>query len=327
MSSLFAHLPIAAADIPAILAALAAGFAVLTAWSGLTVRGHRARARDLILRRAQLRDRMIANDRRGCLERAGGANGFVMAVVRRLRLFQGRKTADLRLTLARAGLRSREALASFLFAKLAGPPVLGVLALLLFEGLGIYKLSSTNTLAVCLVAVLMGFLAPEIWLRNQIGKRRNILRKAIPDGLDLLVVCVEAGLSTDAALTRVARETERSAAELSDELRLTAIELGFLPERRQALEGLAHRVDLPAVRALVAALMQTEKYGTPLAQSLRVLSAEFRTERLLRAEEKAARLPATLTVPMVMFILPCLFIVIIGPAIISVIDNFRKIKM
>jgi tight adherence protein C len=173
----------------------------------------------------------------------------------------------------------------------------------------------------------MGFLAPEIWLRNQIGKRRNILRKAIPDGLDLLVVCVEAGLSTDAALTRVARETERSAAELSDELRLTAIELGFLPERRQALEGLAHRVDLPAVRALVAALMQTEKYGTPLAQSLRVLSAEFRTERLLRAEEKAARLPATLTVPMVMFILPCLFIVIIGPAIISVIDNFRKIKM
>jgi tight adherence protein C len=132
MSSLFAHLPIAAADIPAILAALAAGFAVLTAWSGLTVRGHRARARDLILRRAQLRDRMIANDRRGCLERAGGANGFVMAVVRRLRLFQGRKTADLRLTLARAGLRSREALASFLFAKLAGPPVLGVLALLLF---------------------------------------------------------------------------------------------------------------------------------------------------------------------------------------------------
>jgi len=327
MSGLLAHLPIAAADIPAILAALAAGFAVLTAWSGLTVRGHRARARDLILRRAQLRAQMIASDRRDRPKGAGGTNGFVMAVVRRLRLVQGHKAAELRLTLARAGLRSREALASFLFAKLAGPPMLGGLALLLFEGLHLYQLSPTNRLAACLGAVLLGFIAPDIWLKNKIAKRRNILRKTIPDALDLLVVCVEAGLSTDAALTRVARETERSAAELSDELRLTAIELGFLPERRQALEGLARRVDLPAVRALVAALLQTEKYGTPLAQSLRVLSAEFRTERLLRAEEKAARLPATLTIPMVLFILPCLFIVIIGPAILTVIDNFRKIKM
>jgi tight adherence protein C len=250
-----------------------------------------------------------------------------MTIVRRLRLLQGQKTAEIRLKLSQAGIRNREALASYLFTKLAGPPILGGLALLLFEGFGLYQLSSTNSLVVCLVAVLLGFIAPEIWLRNRISKRREILRKSIPDGLDLLVVCVEAGLSTDAALTRVARESERSAPELSDEFGLTAIELGFLPDRRQALDGLARRVDLPAVRALVAALLQTEKYGTPLATSLRVLSTEFRTERLLRAEEKAARLPATLTVPMVLFILPCLFIVIIGPAIINVIDNFRKIKM
>ena len=325
MNALLSYLPIAPATIPAVLAALAAGFAVLSAWSGLTVRGQRARARDLILRRAQLRAEMIASDRRERFE--PGNDGLVMQVVRRLRLFQGKKTAEFRLKLAQAGLRSREALAAFLFAKLAGPPVLGGIALLVFEVFGFYDLSPTHQFAACMVAVFVGFIGPDIWLRNKITKRRDVLRKSVPDGLDLLVVCVEAGLSCDAALTRVARETERSATELSDEFRLTAIELGFLPERRQALEGLARRVDLPAMQALVAALLQTEKYGTPLATSLRVLSAEFRTERLLRAEEKAARLPATLTVPMVLFILPCLFIVIIGPAVINVIDNFRKIKM
>ena len=325
MNALLSYLPIAPATIPAVLAALAAGFAVLSAWSGLTVRGQRARARDLILRRAQLRAEMIASDRRERFE--PGNDGLVMQVVRRLRLFQGKKTAEFRLKLAQAGLRSREALAVFLFAKLAGPPVLGGIALLVFEVFGYYDLSPTHQFVACMVAVFAGFIGPDIWLRNKITKRRDVLRKSVPDGLDLLVVCVEAGLSCDAALTRVARETERSAPELSDEFRLTAIELGFLPERRQALESLAKRVDLPAMRALVAALLQTEKYGTPLATSLRVLSAEFRTERLLRAEEKAARLPATLTVPMVLFILPCLFIVIIGPAVINVIDNFRKIKM
>jgi tight adherence protein C len=325
MNALLANLPIAPSLIPIALAALAAGFAVLTAWSGLTARGHHTRARDLILRRALLRAELIASDRRDRTDHA--AAGLTMKVVRRLRLLQGKKTAEIRIKLAQGGIRSREALATYLFAKLAAPPILGVIALLLFEVFKLYELSPTNQTAACLVAVMIGFIAPEIWLKNKINKRRDILRKAIPDGLDLLVVCVEAGLSTDAAMTRVARETERSAPELSDEFRLTTIELGFLPERRQALEGLARRVDLPAVRALVAALLQTEKYGTPLATSLRVLSAEFRTERLLRAEEKAAKLPATLTVPMVLFILPCLFIVIIGPAVISVIDNFRKIKM
>lgn len=325
MNGLLAYLPIAPSAIPVALAALAAGFAVLSAWSGLTARNDRARARDLVLRRTQLRNEMIASDRR---ERGkSGTKGLTMTVVQRLRLLQGQKTAEIRLKLAQAGIRSREALATYMFAKLAAPPVLGGIALFLLEVLHLYQLSPTNQMAAALVAVLIGFIGPEIWLKNAITKRRNILRKAIPDGLDLLVVCVEAGLSTDAALTRVARETERSAPELSDEFRLTTIELGFLPERRQALEALARRVDLPAVRALVAALLQTEKYGTPLATSLRVLSSEFRTERLMRAEEKAARLPATLTVPMVLFILPCLFIVIIGPAVISVIDNLRKVKL
>ena len=128
-------------------------------------------------------------------------------------------------------------------------------------------------------------------------------------------------MSLDVALERVANEIGGANAELGEELALTSIELGFLPERRQALLNLNRRTNLPAIRGVVNTLLQTEKYGTPLSQSLRVLANEFRDQRLLRAEEKAARLPATLTVPMIVFILPVLFIVLIGPAIISVMDN------
>jgi tight adherence protein C len=150
------------------------------------------------------------------------------------------------------------------------------------------------------------------------------LEKALPDGLDLLVICAEAGLSLDTALNRVADEMAHASPDLADELAITGVELTFLPERRLALLNLAKRVPLAAMRGMVGTLVQTEKYGTPLAQSLRVLSAELREQRMLRAEEKAARLPATLTVPMIVFILPTLFIVLIGPALIDVYDRFAR---
>ena len=137
------------------------------------------------------------------------------------------------------------------------------------------------------------------------------------------MICAEAGLSLDAAVTRVARELALSCPDLADELGLTAVELGFLPNRRQALMNLTKRTDLPPIRGVVNTLVQTERYGTPLAHSLRVLSAEFREERMMKAEEKAARLPAVLTVPMILFILPTLFIVLIGPAIIQVMAQFK----
>ncbi len=148
--------------------------------------------------------------------------------------------------------------------------------------------------------------------------------RGLPDGLDLMVICAEAGLSLDASLNRIAQEIGPSAPELADELALTAVELSFLPERRQALVNLENRSSLPAIRGVVNTLVQTEKYGTPLSQSLRVLSNEFRDTRMLRAEEKAARLPATLTVPMILFILPTLFIVLVGPAMIDVYDNLIR---
>ena len=153
-------------------------------------------------------------------------------------------------------------------------------------------------------------------------KRLETIRKALPDSLDMLVICAEAGLASDAALKRVVAETSRKASALSEELNQTALELSFMPERRQALENLAERAPLPSVNAFVNTMIQAEKYGTPLARAFKVLSQEQRTERMLRAEEKAGRLPATMTVPMMIFILPALFIVLIGPAILDIMDNF-----
>jgi tight adherence protein C len=172
-------------------------------------------------------------------------------------------------------------------------------------------------------AVLVGsYKAPDLWLSNKVKKRSHAVRKGLPDALDLLVICAEAGLTVDAAFGRVARELGKAYPELGDECGLTAIELGFLNERRQAFENLATRVDLEAVRGVVTTMIQTEKYGTPLASALRVLSAEFRNDRMMRAEEKAARLPAIMTVPLILFILPTLFIVILGPAACSIKDSF-----
>ena len=166
--------------------------------------------------------------------------------------------------------------------------------------------------------------APDLWLTNKVKKRSDAVRKGLPDALDLLVICAEAGLTVDAAFNRVAKELGKAYPELGDEFGLTAIELGFLNERRNAFENLATRVDLEAIRGVVTTMIQTEKYGTPLASALRVLSAEFRNERMMRAEEKAARLPAIMTVPLILFILPTLFIVILGPAACSINDNLFR---
>ncbi len=170
---------------------------------------------------------------------------------------------------------------------------------------------------------ILSYKAPDLYLKNKIDNRSKAIQKGLPDALDLLVICAEAGLTVDAAFGRVARELGRAYPELGDEFTLTAIELGFLAERRQAFENLARRVALDAVKGVVTTMIQTEKYGTPLASALRVLSAEFRNERMMRAEEKAARLPAIMTIPLILFILPTLFVVILGPAACSISDAFK----
>src|SRR5208282_4666127 len=171
-------------------------------------------------------------------------------------------------------------------------------------------------------AVLFGFFAPKIYLRNAADKRAKQLQLALPDGLDLMVICAEAGLSLDATLIRVSRELAISWPEIAEEFAITAAELTFLPDRRLAFENLNNRTDSEAIRAVVNTLQQTAKFGTPLAQSLRILANDSRAARMTRAEEKAARLPALLTVPMILFILPTLFIVLLGPAALGIIATF-----
>lgn len=298
-------------------ASAAAGAGAL--WLSLVERGpSNRRARALLERRADLARVVKAPGRRGF---APSALGIAKRIAERFRLMGSAQAQDAQLKLERAGYRSRDGIAVFLSAKLCLPLAFGLIAAVLFYGLKIFgDLPGLAALALCGFCVGLGYVAPDIYCRNMSDRRKKVLRRALPDALDLMVICTEAGLNLDSAFQRVAREFRGGCPEIADEFELTAVELGFLPERRTALTNLERRTDLPGIAALTGTLAQAERYGTPLAQSLRVLAAEMRDQRLMQAEEKAARLPAILTVPMVVFILPALFIVLIGPGILRTID-------
>jgi tight adherence protein C len=278
------------------------------------------RARMLATRREELRSQVLRE--KGVRKRQKESLSMMRQVVAALKLVQTQQTDKLHDRLSQAGLRSRDAIVVFLFLKVAMPVLLAAVTFLMVYLLEVGDLSAGMRLLAVLGGAVLGFFVPELYVSNLTKKRQLALSKALPDGLDLLVICAESGLSLDAALDRVANEIGAASPALGEELSLTSIELGFLPERRHALLNLNRRTNLPSIRGVVNTLLQTEKYGTPLSQSLRVLANEFRDQRLLKAEEKAARLPATLTVPMIVFILPVLFIVLIGPAMIKVMDTF-----
>lgn len=303
-----------------VLAAVAAMATVGVVWSALLVRDPMSgRARALRKRRDALRAELLAPQRRS--QRRESAFGLANRIVARLNLLRSQHATKTALRLAQAGWRSKDATSVFLVLKVGLPFVGGGLTALAVYGTGAFDLPPFGCLVASMLGVLVGAYAPDVYVRNAADKRRKAIQRGLPDALDLLVICAEAGLALDAALQRVAGEMGRSCPEIADEFALTAIELGFLPVRRMALENLSHRADLPSVRGVVNTLLQTERYGTPLAQSLRVLAAEFRDERLLKAEEKAAKLPATLTVPLVVFIMPSLFVVLLGPAVLRAIDG------
>lgn len=301
--------------------ALSAFLIIMTVWRTLLVRNPMAaRLKALEARRLGLRDQLLNPRRRGTELRAEHVN-LMRRVIDKLSLMRGGVTGTATLKLEQAGWRSRDALIAYLFLKLVLPIAAGLFALVMISFLNVYDLQPLARVFASLTVVLLFAYLPDLVIKNATDKRRAKLTKAIPDGLDLMVICTEAGLSLDATLARVSRELGESFPELGDELSLTSVELGFLPERAKALEGLARRTGLASIRGLVSTLVQTEKYGTPLSNSLRVLASEFRNERMLRAEAKAAKLPATLTVPMVLFIMPALFVVLLGPAVIRTIDS------
>lgn len=255
---------------------------------------------------------------KGALQK--GAVDFMRKTTRGFSLVKDNKEA--KMLLMAAGFRGRDAIVVFTFFKMITPIVFVTGAALYVYGLDPIGRGPWVDLMAVIAATLLGGRVPEMVLKHLRSKRLELIRKALPDALDMLVICAEAGLGADAALKRVVAETSRTSSVLGEELNLTALELGFMPERRQALENLAERVPLPSVNAFVNTMVQAEKFGTPLARAFKVLSQEQRNERMMRAEEKAGRLPATMTVPMMLFILPALFIVLIGPAALDILDNF-----
>lgn len=282
------------------------------------------RLKNLHERRGELIEEQVSQKRKEPRLKPG--IGFVRQVVDRLKLMSSNHAKDLQNKLAQAGYRSRDAMQIFLFLKAALPIIFGGLFAFIAYGVLGGKIGGSLQLLLCVGGVFLGYYAPGLFVKNMKQRREKEIQKGLPDALDLLVICAQAGLSLDAALGRVADEMALSYPELADELSLTAVELGFLSKRSDALHHLSARVDLSQMRSLVSTLVQTEKYGTPLSQSLRVLASEYRDERMMKAEEKAARLPAILTLPMIVFILPPLFIVLLGPGILNAIDSFRTMN-
>lgn len=316
---LLEYAPLSGAHV-ALVAAAAACLAVLTVWWALLDRTPvQRRIGALAGRREALKSDLLAPRRRP--QAASQGVGVARKIVEKLKLMRGKTAALAAKKLVRAGFRSNDAVALYLFAKLCLPLCFGLAAAFIFYGIDYMSLDPDLKPFAAIGAVLAGFYAPEMFVRNATERRRANLVRALPDALDLMVICTEAGSSMDATFARVAEEMRQSTPEMAEEIELTGIELGFLPDRRQALENLSERTGIKHVEALVSTLIQTEKYGTPLAESLRILARELRDERLMKAEAKAARLPATLMVPMVLFILPVLFIVLIGPGALKILDG------
>ena len=298
-----------------IMVAVAAFVVFWAVWVATTWRPPmEARLKALRTRRMKTRSEHSASSKPSTKETS---IGLMRKIADRLNLLRGAAADQTTRKLRQAGFMSRDAAVVYVFVKLALPLSLGFLMIFLTSVTNIIEVSEDLILPVCVGAVLSGFVMPEIYIKNVVTKRREILNHVLPEGLDLLTICVEAGLSIDAAFRRVSREMQGSMPELAAEFEITAIELTYLPDRQQALENMSERSDSPAMGALVNALRQTEKYGTPLAGSLRILSQEFRQTRASKAEEKGARMPALMTVPLMVFILPTLITVLLAPAIMS----------
>jgi tight adherence protein C len=222
--------------------------------------------------------------------------------------------------LAQAGLRGPKPLTTFYFFRFVMPFVLASLGVFYFFVLHALKWPVQFRVVACVFLFAAGYKAPDLYIKNLAGKRLASIMQVFPDALDLLLICVESGMSIEAAIQKVAAEVSSSSIELAEELHLLSAELSYLPERRMAYEGLAKRTNHPGIKSVTTAMTQAERYGTPLGNALRVMAKENRELRIAAAEKKAAQLPAKLTVPMILFFLPVIFIVILGPAIIKVQD-------
>lgn len=245
--------------------------------------------------------------------------GFMQQLVDMLDLRSKFETEELRDKLKMAGLRGQAPLVAYMFFRAVMPIILTLVALFyLFVVLTNLQYPPIVKLVMALGVGFLGFYLPNMFLENITQRRQTSIRSAFPDALDMLLICVQAGMSVEAAFGKVAKEITTQSLELGEEFTLTTAELSYLTDRRQAFENLGKRTGIPGIKAVATALIQAERYGTPVGQALRVMAKENRDMRMSDAEKKASALPPKLTVPMIIFFLPVLFIVILGPATIQV---------
>ena len=284
------------------------------------------RMKSVANRREELRRRS-----REAMVKAGGQSGnsglrpvdesVYKRIVDRLQLSRLLADPDVVDKLAQAGFRGPKPVSRFYFFRLVMPIVLSVVTAIYIYGINDFHLQGLNKFGTIIVALCAGYYAPNVYIKNVATKRRDSIVGAFPDCLDLLLICVESGMSIEAALQKVSQEIGSTSIEMAEELTLLVAELSYLPERRMAYEGLTKRVNHPGIKSVATVMIQAERYGTPLGAALRVMSKENRELRLAAAEKKAAALPAKLTVPMILFFLPVLFCFILGPAILRVKDS------
>jgi tight adherence protein C len=270
--------------------------------------------------RQRERERMARNEK---FSLRTSPKAYMQTVVEQFNLTKWVGQEAARDKLMQAGYRGQGPYVAFLFFRMVVP-----LAMLAGSSFYVFVLAHLDLapslkLGLCLIATYVGMQLPFLFLKNKIQKRKLSIMRAFPDALDLLLICVESGMSIEAAFRRVSEEIGSQSIALCEELTLTTAELSYLPDRRLAYENLAKRTDLDGVKAVCLALQQAERYGTPMAQTLRVMSQENRDMRMSEAEKKAAALPPKLTVPMIVFFLPVLFVVILGPAAIKAMAAFN----
>jgi tight adherence protein C len=243
---------------------------------------------------------------------------YMKTIVERFDLAKWVGQEEARAKLVQAGYRGHAPYVTYLFFRMVTPAVAMIAAVVYLFVIVDLNQPAMIKIGLCIGMAYLGMHMPYVFLKNQITRRQTSIRRAFPDALDLLLICVESGMSVEAAFRKVSQEIGSQSIALAEELTLTTAEMAYLPDRRQAYENLAKRTDLEGVKAVCVSLQQAERYGTPLGTTLRVMAQENRDMRMSEAEKKAAALPPKLTVPMILFFLPVLFIVILGPAAIKV---------
>jgi tight adherence protein C len=270
--------------------------------------------------RQRERERMARNEK---VSLRTSPKAYMQTVVEQFNLSKWVGQEAARAKLMQAGYRGQGPYVAFLFFRMIVPLTMMVGSLIYVFFLTNLDQPASIKIGLCLLATWLGMQLPFLFLKNKISHRKLSIIRAFPDALDLLLICVESGMSIEAAFRRVSEEIGSQSIALCEELTLTTAELSYLPDRKQAYENLAKRTDLDGVKAVCLALQQAERYGTPMAQTLRVMSQENRDMRMSEAEKKAAALPPKLTVPMIVFFLPVLFVVILGPAAIKAMAAFN----